>query len=451
MTRSWLQRTIVVVLVLQLTAGPWALQAGFAQVDPSAARGPAPVGKGGPGGGPRGGGAGAKQGVVSVAPSEETIPGGKALSQAVQPDKYIMGSGDGLTVTLWGAFDDSYDLRVSPDGKVSIPGIGEIKVEGLTLLQTQELLEAEVKQRHRGVQVGVSLTSLRVFQVLVLGEVTSPGTYFATPVKRVSDVIAQADGVLGGGSQRRIQIRRGGQVVAVADLAAFLRLGNEKDNPFLRDGDVIFVPPIEANRISVYITEVSTGQGGMLTESSVPYVVELQQGERLSMVISAVGGPSPWWDLEGVLVQRETKNPEGTMRIPVDLRRYLYMKDESQNIVLEAGDQVYVPAQIRRVHVAGAVKQAGTYSYFPGRHADEYVMRAGGPSLTADFSRSFIQRADGSMEPYASNAELNNGDTVVVLEKFFKTWQDYFALVGTVTGVILSVVGFYAAFTNFGR
>lgn len=450
-----LKCTIITVLVLQLTAGPWVLNAGLAQVG-SGDGGATPGGKGRPaagsrGGGAGGGGGGGKQGVVSVTPSEETVPGGQALSQAVAPDKYLMGAGDGLAVTLWGAFDDTYDVKVSPDGKVNLPGIGEVKVEGLTLLQTQELLETEVKQRHRGVMVGVSLTSLRVFQVLVLGEVMNPGTYFATPVKRVSDVIAQTGGVLGGGSQRRIQVRRKGQVVAIADLVAFLRQGSEQDNPFLHDGDVVFVPPMEANRVAAYITEVSTGVGGLLTESSVPYLVELKDGERLSVLLSAVGGPNPWWDLEGVLIQRETKAPEGTMRIPIDLRRYLNARDESQNVVLEAGDQVYIPAQVRRIHVAGAVKQAGTYSYFPGRHAEEYVMRAGGPSLTADFSRSFIQRADGTTEPYFANVELNNGDTVVVLEKFFKTWQDYFALVGTVTGVILSTVGFYAAFTNFGR
>jgi len=69
----------------------------------------------------------------------------------------------------------------------------------------------------------------------------------------------------------------------------------------------------------------------------------------------------------------------------------------------------------------------------------------------ADLERSLIQRADGSVEPYTPTAELNSGDSIIVLEKLFKTWQDYFALVGTISGVILGLVGFYAAFTNFGR
>ena len=50
------------------------------------------------------------------------------------------------------------------------------------------------------------------------------------------------------------------------------------------------------------------------------------------------------------------------------------------------------------------------------------------------------------MEPYVGTSELNNGDTVVVIEKVFKTYQDYFTLIGAVAGVILSAVGMVAVF-----
>lgn len=133
------------------------------------------------------------------------------------------------------------DVRVTPDGKISLPTIGNLKVRGLTLAEA--LIESEVQRYYRNVKSGLSLTSLRVFEVLVLGEVQRPGTYLATPVKRVSEVMAQAGAVLPGGSQRHVQVRRNGQMYATADLAAFLRRGDESANPFLHDGDVIFVPP----------------------------------------------------------------------------------------------------------------------------------------------------------------------------------------------------------------
>jgi protein involved in polysaccharide export with SLBB domain len=390
-------------------------------------------------------------GVETISPAEESLPGGQALSRAVIPDQYVLGPGDGVSINIWGEYDDSYQLRVSPDGKISLPTIGDLMVKGLTLTQVDALIDTQVKKYYRNVKSGLSLTSLRVFEVLVLGDVAKPGTYLATPVRRVSDLIDKAGGILPSGSGRHIQVRNNGQVYASADLQAFLRKGDLSSNPFVRDDDVIFVPAIGDRRVSVYVSEVATEAGGALSENSIPHIVELKQGERLSTVISEVGGISPWWELGGVLIERVSHVPEGTMRISLDLQRYVLEKDESQNPVMEAGDQVYIPASVRRVFVTGAVKLPSSYTYLPGRTAAAYIAQAGGALLIADFDRSFIKRADGTVEPYASAAELNNGDTVVVLEKLFKNWQDYFTLVGAISGVIIGLVGFYAAFTNFGR
>lgn len=444
---SWMvrfNRTVAVLMIALLIVGP---QMGWAQGKPGKQerdrRGQAPPRQAGPG----------KEGITSVAPAEEQLPGGQALSRAVLPDQYVLGPGDGLSVNLWGEYDDRYDVRVTPDGKISLPTVGTLKVKGLTLAKAEALIQGEVKRYYRNVRSGLSLSSLRVFEVLVLGEVGRPGTYLATPVKRVSEVVAQAGDVRPGGSQRHIQVRRNGKVHATADLAAFLRQGDESVNPFVRDGDVIFVPPMGERRVSVYVTEVSIGSGpagSPLTENSVPSVVELQPEERLSTLITEVGGVNPWWDIENVLIQRATHAPEGTMRIPVDLRRYFLEKDESQNQILEGGDQVYIPASVRKVLVAGAVKISGAYPYTPSKPADAYLMMAGGPSLYADLGRSFIKRADGTIEPFIGSSELNNGDTVVVLERLFKTYNDYFGLIGSIAGVVVTGVGMLAAF-QLGR
>lgn len=388
----------------------------------------------------------------SATPAEDVLPGGQALSHAVVPDQYVLGPGDGLTVSLWGETSDSFIVRVTPDGKVNIPNVGDFVVKDLTLTQAEALILSAVKRYFRNVRSTVSLTSLRVFQVLVLGEVGKPGPYTATPVKRVSDVVGQAGGVLSGGSQRYVQVQRDGKVAAVADLPTFLRKGDESANPFVRDGDVIFVPPMGNQRVLVYVSEIQTlATTGALNENSIPYTIELKQGEKLSNVIIQLGGVSPWWDLEGVLVQRETKEPEGTLRVQVDLQRLFLQKDESLDLVLELGDQIYIPAKVRRVFLAGAVRTPAAYPYFPGRTADAYIAQAGGPSLVADLGRSFIKRADGTLEPYLGATEIDNGDTIIVREKLFKTWEDYFAVVGAISGAIISLVGFYAVFTNFGR
>jgi protein involved in polysaccharide export with SLBB domain len=449
-----LSYSISLVLIVQLVFGP--IQMVWAQGSPGGGGKGAPAAKGGSAAAAGGKAAtpGGTVGVTSVGPAEEQLPGGQALSRAVRPD-YVLGPGDSLSVSLWGEYEEKTEVRVAPDGKISLPTIGILDVKGLTLAQTQDLVSAEVKKYYRNVKSGISLTALRVFEVLVLGEVVRPGNYLATPVKRVSEVVASAGGVMPGGSLRQVQIRRNGRIHATADITAFLRNGDQSVNPQLQDGDVILVPSMGENRVSVFVSEVASaaasGSGGVLSEHSVPYLLEVKEGERVSSVIRELGGLSPWWDLEAVFIERASVSPEGTMRIPVNLQQYYLEKDQSQDVLVQGGDQIFIPASIRRVYVAGAVKVSGAFAYLPGRSAEAYIAQAGGLSLVADLDRSFIRRTDGTMEPYFAAAELNNGDSIIVMEKLFKTWQDYFALVGTVTGVILSAVGFYGALTGFGR
>lgn len=458
MAMNWYRQLVVLLLVGQLVLGPGSI--GWSQAQSRDSGGKS---KGGEAGrqvprGPKASGdlAGTPtKGVASLSPAEEQLPGGQALFRAVVPDEYALAPGDNLSINLWGEYNDTYQVKVSPDGRISLPTIGDLEINGLTLARAQAVIEAQVNRYYRNVKTGLSLTALRVFQVRVLGEVLAPGAYLATPVKRVSDIIAQTGGILPGGSQRYVQVRRNGQVYATADLYAFLRKGEESASPYLHDGDVIFVPPMGSRLVTVYISEITSGTGtggaGALTENSVPYTIELKEGERLNTLVDEVGGANPWWDLEGVLVQRVSHRPEGTMRIPVDLRRYLLENDESQNIVLEPGDQVFIPAQIRKVFVAGAVKLPAPYAFTLGKSADAYLAQAGGAALTADFGESFIKRADGTIHSYNGTAEIDNGDTIVILERTFKTYNDYFAVIGAVAGVLLSGVGMLAAFNNFGR
>lgn len=440
-------KLVTLVLVAQLVLGPggglvWGQgaggSAGLSKAKPLSSQQGATVKKGkgqqsGVGGG----------GVESVAPALEKLPGGRALSRAVVPDQYILGPGDGLTVNLWGEFEDLYEVRVTPDGKISLPTMGDLKVKGLNLIQAAALIEAEVNKYYRHVKSGISLTSLRIFEVSVLGAVQLPGTYLATPVRRVSDLLTEAGGVIPGGSWRQIQVRRDGQVVVLADLTSYLRRGNEAANPYVKDGDVVFVPPMRDMIVSVITNDVVvSSQSGSVIENSTPNNVEMREGEHISQLMTELGGVSPWWKLEGVYVIRETHSPEGTMKIPVDLRRLLYEGDESQDLELRSGDQVYIPSNVRRVFVNGVVRTGGAFPYVPNRTAEEYLGLAGGVSLQASLDHSTIRRADGTVEPFSAGTILYSGDAIQVEQKYFASPSDYVGIIGGITGLVFSMFAF---------
>jgi protein involved in polysaccharide export with SLBB domain len=439
-----LNKLIAIALVVQLALGAggglaWGQSTGDgsgsskSKLAPTQHGGAVKKGKGqAPGGG----------GVESASPALDKLPGGRALSRAVVPDQYILGPGDGLTVNLWGEFEDLYEVRVTPDGKISLPTLGDLKVKGLSLTQAAALIEVEVNKYYRHVKSGISLTSLRIFEVSVLGSIQSPGTYLATPVRRVSDLIAEAGGVIPGGSWRKIQVRRDDQVVAIADLTSYLRRGHQTANPYVKDGDILFVPPMEDMVVSMVTNDVVTSQSGTVIESSTPNKVEMQEGEHISQLISELGSVSPWWNLEGAYVLRETYSPEGTMKIPVNLHRILYDKENTQDIELKDGDQVFIPSNVRRVFVNGLVRTGGAFPYVPNRTAEEYLGLAGGVSLQASMERSTIRRADGTVELFSPGAILQSGDAIQVEQKYFATPSDYVGVIGGITGLVFSMFAF---------
>ena len=77
----------------------------------------------------------------------------------VDPLAYRIQVGDGLTISLWGSYNMHYQRRVSLDGAISVPVIGQFDVAGLTLQQARDLVQKRSKIFYnKSVQRGVMLT-----------------------------------------------------------------------------------------------------------------------------------------------------------------------------------------------------------------------------------------------------------------------------------------------------
>lgn len=187
------------------------------------------------------------------------------------------------------------------EGKVLIPDVGELKVDGLLLAEAQDRIRAKVLSAFRGVEVSVTLASLRQFQVHVLGQVANPGTYLATAVDRVSAAVAWAGGFRNTAGQRRLQVFSGDELRTTADLFLFLQRGDRDSNPQLADGDVILVPYVE-DRISV------------LGAVNNPGPLEFVDGDRFSSALRLAGGFTSEVSVDTVEVARYIKGETDPLR-----------------------------------------------------------------------------------------------------------------------------------------
>ncbi len=289
--------------------------------------------------------------------------GGLTLFKQIDPAAYVLGPGDELVINLWGEYDSFETQIVSATGKISLPTIGELKVAGLTLDQAEALLRRAVDKYYRNVNSGISLTALRTFKVGVLGAVHAPGNYPATLDMRVSDLIVEAGGVLPGGSLRRIQVKQGGKLRARCDLNAYLKRGVEDANPFLQEGDVIFVPPVSGSLIRIFdqaavIATTPDGAGaenGSAAPSSNAMLseYELEAGQRFSSLVYDLGGLNPGWDFSNVYIIRRQPDGERTIKLRVDIAKLFIEQDDANDIILQKGDDIFFAAQTRSPYLNG--------------------------------------------------------------------------------------------------
>lgn len=283
------------------------------------------------------------------------------LSKVVDPTRYVLGPGDRLIVSLWGEYSSLEHVTVSADGKVSLDTIGELKLVGLTLEQARALLKTAVVKYYRNVDSGISLSGLRSFKVWVLGAVSAPGSFSATLDTRASEMIGQAGGVLPGGSRRSIQVKRDGKVRAMADLNAFLRRGDDTADPFLQDGDMIFVPPLTGSLIRIFDLAAPMAAGGekeakgnVATSSAAPIEFELAENQKLSDLVFELGGLNPNWDPDSAYVVRNHPGKEGGVtKIKVELEQLLIYHNTAKDVMLQNGDQVFFGAQLRSPFLNG--------------------------------------------------------------------------------------------------
>lgn len=163
-----------------------------------------------------------------------------------------------------GLQQQALNLTVMPDGKVRLPGIGGLCVQGFSLPE----LKREINLRYRELVVGLETEPILLQQaehfVHVLGQVGTPGRLQLTAPTTVLSAIAQAGGNLIGGNMRQVIIFRRAEdwrvISTVLDLqgAVIGKRPLPTDEIWLRDGDVVIVPDKPIQRLNNWLELVFT-------------------------------------------------------------------------------------------------------------------------------------------------------------------------------------------------
>jgi protein involved in polysaccharide export with SLBB domain len=197
------------------------------------------------------------------------------------PVNYIVGPDDRLNISVYGNSVANWQLTVSPEGNINIPGIGVLNVSGKTIEQATLAIKSRLAAGNyaidRGTSVHVTLGDIRTINVILQGELVKPGTYSLSSLSTAFDALFAAGGPSDIGSFRKIEIIRNNKVVSKLDLYDFIVSGNRKGNIVLRDQDIIRVPP--------YGIHVE-----LKGEVKIPAIFETLSGEKLQDILNYSGG-----------------------------------------------------------------------------------------------------------------------------------------------------------------
>ena len=164
-------------------------------------------------------------------------------ADALTPQPYRIRAGDDVSVRVWRQDSLATDTRVRPDGRITVPLIGDVMLAGLTTHDGGEVIRQRLDGLVLDPKVTVIVQVARSYEVMVLGEVKAPGRYTLNEGDTVLHVLAKAGGLSEYASSDAIYVvRRSPQKMRVRFAYEELLRGQGRGLDFpLQDGDVIAV------------------------------------------------------------------------------------------------------------------------------------------------------------------------------------------------------------------
>ncbi len=156
-------------------------------------------------------------------------------------DNYILSNGDKISVHIYGQQSNTLELTVDRNGNVEIPNIGILKIGNLKYSDAKKLIEEQLQKAYPQSTFVLDIVYYSTIQVMLTGEVKSPGLYNLPSFATVKDLLMVANGINANGSYRNINVKRNSKVVETFDAYNLISLGEYETPKLLQNGDVVTV------------------------------------------------------------------------------------------------------------------------------------------------------------------------------------------------------------------
>ena len=287
-------------------------------------------------------------------------PANQAFSFPVDRD-YILGPGDTLELRIWGKMESTLALTVDEKGKVFLSKVGFVTVSGYSLEEARDILSLELNKHFVNINISLTVNKARSIPVFILGHAKKPGAYQLSSLASLMHALYLSGGPSKDGSLRHIELRRKNGPTITVDLYDYILNGDAKQDPKLKENDVIYIPSIG---------DVIKVKGGIKTSA----IFEIKQNDKLHDVIfNYASGLSANSEFDLINIERNEKGQRKIITIDTQT-------SSLKNIAVKHGDTINVPFAnldiIKGVQIQGHVHSPGYYNFKEGLRLDELIKKA---------------------------------------------------------------------------
>jgi polysaccharide biosynthesis/export protein len=183
----------------------------------------------------------------SPAHTERALQPHADKTSLIVTEDYIIGPEDVLEITVWRNSDLSKVVTVRPDGKVSLPLIGDVEAVGRSAGQLAELIATRLKEYKENPQVSIVVQQVNSYAIYVMGEITRPGKFPLKSKTTLLQAITLAGGFTPNAARNKLVVFRFGDkgqkdIKMKASYDDIILRDSSTQNFELKPGDTIVVP-----------------------------------------------------------------------------------------------------------------------------------------------------------------------------------------------------------------
>ncbi|MEW5745335.1 MAG: polysaccharide biosynthesis/export family protein [Nitrospirota bacterium] len=249
------------------------------------------------------------------------------LPLAAYAGDYVIGDGDTLHLSVWGVKDLTLSVKVRPDGKITVPALGEVTASGLTPTDLQSQLTERLKSLVRNPIVTVIVEGITNSKVFIFGNGVRPGVFELTRRTTLLQLLCLVGDVRIADLRKAYVLRNG--VKIKEDFHKLFIEGDINEDITIETNDVVFMPAYQEK--NVYVAGAVNA----------PRFIEHRDGLTIMDAILEAGWFSKFAKQNDVTIFRRD-GAKGTTTIPVKVKNLMQDGDLNQNIKLLPGDYIIV-------------------------------------------------------------------------------------------------------------